>query len=160
VSQSSDTNDCIAAAIEEYSDMVRRICFLYLKNSADVEDVFQEVFLKFFQHYDSFESEAHQKSWLCRVAFNQCKDLHKSYWRKHVVGLEGQEIPYELPEQSELTGAVLELPDDQKEVVYLHYYEGRPVPEIAGIMQKNPNTVYSLLRRAKLRLKKKVSELE
>jgi len=160
VSQSSGTNDYITAAIEKYSDMVRRICFLYLKNNADVEDVFQEVFLKFFKNFDSFESEEHQKSWLCRVAFNQCKDLHKNFWRKNVVDLEGQEISYELPEQSDLTKAVLELPADQKEVVYLHYYEGRPIPEIAGIMQINPNTAYSLLRRAKIRLKKKVSELE
>jgi len=160
VRQLSGTNDYITAAIEKHSDMVRRICFLYLKNEVDVEDVFQEVFLKFFQNFDTFENEAHQKAWLCRVAFNQCKDPHRSFWRRNVVDLEGQEIPYELPEQSELTKAVLELPADQKELVYLHYYEGRPIPEIAEIMQKNPNTVYSLLRRAKTRLKKKVSELE
>ncbi|HOP11071.1 MAG TPA: sigma-70 family RNA polymerase sigma factor [Oscillospiraceae bacterium] len=160
MSQLSGTNDTITAAIEKYSDMVRRICFLYLKNDADVEDVFQEVFLKFFQNFDTFESEEHQKAWLCRVAFNKCKDLHKSFWRKNVVGIEDRELPYELPEQSEVTKAVLELPPDQKELIYLHYYEGRPIPEIAEIMQKNQNTVYSLLRRAKTRLKKKVSELE
>jgi len=160
VSQLSGTNDTITAAIEKYSDMIRRICFLYLKNDADVEDVFQEVFLKFFQNFDTFESEEHQKAWLCRVAFNKCKDLHKSFWRKNVVGIEDRELPYELPEQSDLTKAVLELPPDQKELIYLHYYEGRPIPEIAEIMQKNQNTVYSLLRRAKTRLKKKVSELE
>lgn len=160
MSQLSGTNDYITAAIEKYSDMIRRICFLYLKNNADVEDVFQEVFLKFFQNFDTFESEEHQKAWLCRVTFNKCKDLHKSFWRKNVVGLEDQEIPYETPEQSELTKAVLELPSDQRQLVYLHYYEGRPIPEIAEIMQKNPNTVYSLLRRAKSLLKKKVSELE
>lgn len=158
MSQLSGTNDYITAAIEKHSDMVRRICFLYLKNNADVEDVFQEVFLKFFQNYGTFESEAHQKSWLCRVTFNQCKDFHKSFWRKNVVNLDDQEIPYELPEQSELTKAVLELPSDQKEIVYLHYYEGRPIPEIAEIIQMNQNTAYSLLRRAKTRLKKKVSE--
>ncbi len=152
------TNDTVTAAIEKYSDMVRRICFLYLRNNADVEDVFQEVFLKFFQNFDTFENETHQKAWLCRAAFNKCKDLHKSFWRKNVVGLENQEIPYELPEPSNLTKAVLELPPDQKEVVYLHYYEGRPIPEIAEMMQKNQNTVYSLLRRAKLLLKTKVSE--
>ena len=34
-------------AIELYSDMIRRICLLHLKNHADTEDVFQEVFLKY-----------------------------------------------------------------------------------------------------------------
>ncbi len=78
MSQSLGTDDYVSAAIEKHADMVRRICFLYLGNSADVEDVFQEVFLKFFLRFDSFESEEHQKAWLCRVAFNQCKDLSKT----------------------------------------------------------------------------------
>jgi RNA polymerase sigma-70 factor (ECF subfamily) len=68
------------------------------------------------------------------------------------------EIPYENPEQQDLLKAVLCLPSDQKEVVYLHYYEDRTIPEIAEIMQKNTNTVYSILRRAKAQLKKKVGE--
>ena len=62
----------ISAAIDKYADMVRRICYLSLKNQSDVEDVFQDVFLKFFIHYGSFQNEQHQKAWLCRVAFNQC----------------------------------------------------------------------------------------
>ena len=70
------------------------------------------------------------------------------------------EIPYEDPEQQELIKTVLELPSDQKEVVYLHYYENRTIPEIAEIMQKNINTVYSILRRAKAQLKKKVGDDE
>lgn len=159
MSQSFGTGDDVSAAIEKYADMVRRICFLYLKNRADVEDVFQEVFLKFFLHYDTFESEDHQKAWLCRVAFNTCKDLCKSFWRRKIVSIEGVDFPYETPEQSEIVNAVLALPADQKEVVYLHYYESRSIPEIAQIMQKNANTVYSILRRAKAQLKKKAGEV-
>lgn len=158
MSQSLGTDDYISAAIEKHADMVRRICFLYLRNGADVEDAFQEVFLKFFLHYASFESDDHQKAWLCRVAFNKCKDLCKSFWRRRVVSIEDMEIPYENPEQDDLIKAVLGLPSDQKEVVYLHYYENRTIPEIAEIMQKNTNTVYSMLRRAKAQLKKKVGE--
>ena len=159
MSKSFGTDDYISAAIEKHADMVRRICFLYLKNSADVDDVFQEVFLKFFLNYDVFESEAHQKAWLCRVTFNQCKDLCKSFWRRNVVGIGETEIPFESPAQDELIRVVLALPPDQKEIVYLHYYEDRPIPEIAQIMRKNTNTVYSILRRAKSHLKKKVGEI-
>ena len=160
LSQSLGTNDYVSAAIEKHADMVRRICFLYLRNRADVEDVFQEIFLKFFLHYASFESEDHQKAWLCRVTFNQCKDLCKSFWRRRVVSIEEMEIPFENPEQSDLMKTVLALPFDQKEVVYLHYYENRTIPEIAEIMQKNTNTVYSILRRAKAQLKKRVGDNE
>lgn len=160
MSQLFGTDDDVSAAIEKHADMVRRICFLYLKNHADVEDVFQEVFLKFFLHYSSFESDEHQKAWLCRVAFNACKDLCKSFWHRSVVSIEDLEIPCETPEQRELMKTVLALPPDQKEVVYLHYYENRTIPEIAEIMQKNTNTVYSILRRAKAQLKKKLGEVD
>ncbi len=160
MNQSFAIDDYISAAIDKHADMVRRICFLHLRNSADVEDVFQEVFLQFFLHYDSFENQAHQKAWLCRVTFNKCKDLSKSFWRKQVVSIEDLEIPVETPEQGELLQIVLTLPPDQKAVVYLHYYEQRPIPEIAEILQKNVNTVYSILRRAKARLKNKVGDDE
>jgi RNA polymerase sigma-70 factor (ECF subfamily) len=148
----------ISMAIEKHADMVRRICFLYLKNRADVEDVFQEVFLKFFLHADSLQDEEHQKAWLCRVTFNKCKDLSRCFWRKKVVSLDDEQIPYENAEQGELIEAVLQLPSEEKELIYLHYYEGRPIPEIAVIIGKKTNTVYTQLRRAKRLLKEKVGE--
>ena len=36
-----------ARAIERYGDMVRRLCLVHLKNPADTEDIFQNVFLKY-----------------------------------------------------------------------------------------------------------------
>jgi len=152
--------DPVAVAIEKYADMVRRICFLYLRNSSDVEDVFQEVFLKFFLYVPQFENEQHEKAWLCKVTFNKCKDLNRSLWRHKVVSLENLEIPYENQEQGDLIRAVLQLPSKYKEVIYLHYYEGWTIPEIAGIMQKNVNTVYTNLRRAREKLKAKVGEID
>ncbi len=147
--QSFGTDDAVSAAIERHADMVRRICFLYLKDYSDVEDVFQEVFLKFFLNADTFESPEHEKAWLCRVTFNKCKDLCRSFWRKKVVSIEEMDIPYESPEQEEIVEAVLRLPSEFKDLIFLHYYEGRPVPEIAEILRENVNTVYSRLRRAK-----------
>lgn len=151
--------DVVAKAIEKYADMVRRICFLYLRNKTDVEDVFQEVFLKFFLHADSLQNEQHERAWLCRVTFNKCKDLCKSSWRRKVVSIEDMEIPYETPEQGELIQMVLKLPPKYKEVVYLHYYEGRSIPEIAQLLQEKPNTVYTQLRRAKSKLKQKMGDM-
>ena len=42
-------------ALKLYADTVRRICFMYLKNDTDVEDVFMEVFLKYLLNPSSFE---------------------------------------------------------------------------------------------------------
>lgn len=158
MNQSLGTDDVVSIAIEKHADMVRRICYLYLRNSADVEDVFQDVFLKFFLNSNSLRDEEHQKAWLCRVTFNRCKDLCKSFWRKNVVSLEENDIPYENPEQGELMKAILQLSPEDKELIYLHYFEGRTIFEISESMQKNVNTVYSQLRRAKLKLKRKMED--
>ena len=158
MNQSLGTNDAISIAIEKYSDMVRRICFLYLRDNASVEDIFQEVFLKFFLNIDSLPDEKHQKAWLCRVTFNKCKDICKSSWFKKVVSIEEMDIPYESREEGELIEAVRQLPAKYKELIYLHYYEDRTVPEIASILHKNQNTVYTQLRRAKAKLKDKLED--
>ena len=84
-----------------------------------------------------------------------CKDLLKSFFRSRTVSLEA--LPDYLPElpaeQHRVMEAVLSLPKQYREVVYLHYYEGYTAPEIAGILRQNVNTVYTHLRRAKDALK-------
>jgi len=54
-----------------------------------------------------------------------------------------------MPGQSGLIEAVLALPKQYREVIYLHYYEGYAASEIAKILRRNPNTVYTHLRKAK-----------
>jgi RNA polymerase sigma-70 factor (ECF subfamily) len=150
----------ISNTIEKYGDMVRRISFLYFSNRADVEDVFQEVFLQYFLNIDKIKDEEHKKAWLCRVTFNKCNDLKKSFWRRNVVSLDKVEVPFENEEQSEIIAAVFKLQNDYKNIIYMHYYEGYTIPEIAEILNKNINSVYSLLRRAKGKLKKELGEIE
>ena len=48
-------------AIERYADTVRRICMIHLKNHADTEDIFQNVFLKYVLSTAVFESEEHER---------------------------------------------------------------------------------------------------
>jgi RNA polymerase sigma-70 factor (ECF subfamily) len=74
-------------AVEKYADTVRRICFIHLKNFSDVEDVFQNVFLKYLLHNKPFDSDEHERAWLIRVAVNSCKDLLKSFFRRKVFSL-------------------------------------------------------------------------
>ena len=150
----------ISNTIEKYGDMVRRISFLYFNNRVDVEDVFQEVFLQYFLNIEKIKDEEHKKAWLCRVTFNKCNDLSKSFWRRKVVSLDQIEVPFETEQQSELITAVLKLRGDYKDIIYMHYYEGYTIPEIAEILNKNINSVYSLLRRAKAKLKKELGEIE
>ena len=145
-----------ARAIERYGDMVRRLCLVHLKNPADTEDIFQNVFLKYVLSPVVFESPEHEKAWLIRVTLNACKDLVKSFFRSRTVPLEellDQPAPL-LEEHREVLEAVLALPQKYRDAVYLHYYEGYTAAEIGKLLGKNTNTVYTLLTRAREQLRK------
>ena len=142
-------------AVDLYGDTVRRICMIHLKNKADTEDIFQNVFLKYVLRTAPFDSPEHEKAWIIRVTVNACRDLVKSFFRSRTVSLDQLiEKPQDMPEDhSDILEAVLELPARFRDVVYLHYYEGYSAPEIGRILKKNPNTVYTLLARARQLLK-------
>lgn len=152
----------INRAVDEYSDMVRRLCMLHLKNYADTEDIFQTVFLKYALSSVEFKSKEHEKAWMIRVTINACKDLLKSFFRKHTVSIDQLiEEPAPVPQDHrEVLEAVLSLPKKYKDVVYLHFYEGYTAPQIGKILGKNVNTVYTLLTRAKKILKTKLGGSE
>ena len=142
-------------AIEQYADLVLRLCMVHLNNSADAEDIFQTVFLKYALSSRHFETPEHEKAWLIRVTVNACKDLLKSFFRKHTVSLDevADGVPAVPAEHHAVLEAVRSLPKDYRDAVYLHYYEGYTAPEIAVILKKNPNTVYTHLTRARKMLK-------
>ena len=119
-------------AIERYSDTVRRICAVHLKNDADTEDIFQTVFLKYVLSSVSFESDEHEKAWFIRVTINACKDLLKSFFRSHTVSLdEIIELSSELPKDyRDVWEAVFSLPQKYRDVVYLFYFEEYTTPQM------------------------------
>ena len=152
--------ETVNRAIERYADTVKRVCMLYLKNSADTEDIFQTVFLKYALSSDSFENEEHEKAWLIRVTINACKDVLKSFFRRVIVPLEViPEMPSDRPpDYSDVWEAVLSLPPKYRDVIYLHYYEDYTAPQIGTILRKNVNTIYTLLNRARQMLRAKLKE--
>ena len=134
--------------IEQHADTVKRICVMYLKYT--LSSVL-------------FESAEHEKAWLIRVTINECKDVLKSmFHRKATLPLEEiKSLPAEQKaDYSEVIGAVAKLPSKYRDVVYLYYYEGYSAAEIGRILDKNTNTIYTLLARAKNKLKEKLGGCE
>ena len=48
--------------VEKYSEMVYRLAFSQLRSKTDADDVYQEVFFRYFRRQPSFQSEAHRKA--------------------------------------------------------------------------------------------------
>jgi len=142
-------------AIEKYADMVRRLCFVHLKNHHDAEDIFQDVFLKYVLCDTEFQSDTHEKAWLIRVTINACRDTLKSFFRKKTSSFEDllYEPVYIDDSKKEVLDAVLKLPDKYKDVVYLFYFEGYSALEISAMLKRKENTIYTWLSRAKALLK-------
>ena len=137
-------------AIEQYADTVKRICLYRLKNPTDAEDIFQEVFLKYYLREEPFLDETHEKAWFLRVTINACKDHLRSLFRHRTTPLELlKQEPSLTDEHLQVLSALLSLPEKYRDVIYLHYYEGYSAPEMAEILHKKENTIYSLLSRGR-----------
>ncbi len=148
-----ENHQALTEALGLYSNMVWRLCRIHLRNTADCEDVLQEVFLRLLKNTVAFENEEHRKAWLCRVTLNLCKDMKKSFWKRKVDPLEEIEVTWENDEERSVTEAVMKLPDQQRSVVHLHYYEGYSIPEISRMLGRKENTLYSDLNRARKTLR-------
>ena len=145
-------------AIGLYAGMIRRICLYHLQGSADTEDVFQNVFLKYLLHDGAFADAGHEKAWFIRVSINACKDHLRSLFRHRTVPLEvlAKDAAALEPDHREVLEAVLSLPAKYKDAIYLHYYEGYSAAEIASIVNAKEATVYSLLSRGRSLLREKL----
>lgn len=150
-------------AIHLYGDSVKRVCMVYLKNSADTEDIFQNVFIKYATRSPQFESDEHEKAWVLRVAINECKDFLKSFYKRNIMParpdlLIHQQTTSLSTERSKVLEAVLSLPRRYREVIYLFYYEDYSAVKIAEVLNKNANTIYTRLARGRDMLKAELGD--
>lgn len=140
---------------DKYKDTIYRIALNYLKNTHDADDIVQDVLMKLYTNNGEFESEEHIRNWLIRVSINLCKNVLRAPWRRKNVNLNelSNYITFEQREQSELFMLVMGLPTKNRVVLYLFYYEGFSVKEIAKMLNLKESAVTSRLSRARNQLK-------
>lgn len=143
-----------------FAPAIYRLAYARTGSRADAEDVMQEVFLRLVRHKPAFDSEAHARAWLLKVASNCAADLFRLPWRKREEPLEGDLPAPEQPEAGSVTEAVLSLPARYRIPIHLYYYEDYSVAEIAKIIGKSEGTVKSRLFRARNLLRERLKEEE
>ena len=146
-------------SIERYSDMIYRIAVTITKNEEDAKDVFQETFLRLVRNHEKIVSEEHLKAWLIRVVSNCAKTRVSSPWNRNTQGFEKeretQESSYE-PGENRLLSELKKLPQKYSVVLYLYYYEGYSIKEIGKLLEKNENTIKTLMSRGRELLRDKL----
>lgn len=140
--------------VRKYADPVLSACIMRLGNEADADDCFQNTFLKLYTDPPEFREEEHIKAWLLRVAINECKNFIRD--NRKTVPLDS--IPSVAQPNSDdirdISWALMRVEGEYREALYLYYVEQYRVREIAEILDKNPNTVKTLLSRGRKKLKK------
>lgn len=144
---------------EAYSDTVLRIAVQNTRNYHDAEDVVQEVFMRLARSTEvsaaGFSDENHKKAWLIRVTINLCRDLNRFSAFRKFQPLE--EYPCVSTDgnlhRCELLELIRKLPEARRNAIYLFYYEGMSIEEIAAATGKSTGTVGSDLYRARKQLR-------
>ena len=135
-------------------DTVYRICYSFMKNKPEAEDMVQETFLRLIASGKTFENQRHEKAWLIVTASNLCKDQLKRLYRNDEDLDDHTELAGDPgPKENPVLEAILHLPSDYKTVVYLYYYEGYSTGESAKFLRCPQPTVRTRLTRARKQLK-------
>ena len=138
-------------------DRVYRTAMVFMKNTQDAEDIVQSVFLTLIEKGIQFDTPEHEKAWFIVTTRNRCKDILKSYWRKSVDLIdEGMDVTAadgtESQDDDSRTDAldvIMNLPEDQREIILLHYYEGYTVNETAQMLNLSESKIRSQIASAK-----------
>ena len=141
--------------VRKYSAAVYRAAYSCTGSRPDSEDIMQETFLRLYQSGKLFRDDEHVKAWLIRVAINRARDILRSNKRKQA---EGSQLDENTAADSaaftdDLDEAMKALPEEYRIAVYLQYYEGYGVKDIARIMRISEANAKIRLKRARDRLR-------
>lgn len=141
--------DDIEALLNEYGNLLFRLCLILLKNESDAEDVIQETYMKYFQKSPEFKNKEHQKAWFIRVATNNCRDILRYRARHPEVMFE--DILKTVSDSSDtgILEALTTLPEKYRLVLTLYYIEDYPIADIAKIIRKSSSAVKMRLQKGR-----------
>lgn len=137
-----------------------------VKNPADAQDALQDTYLLLFRNLDKIDPPTALVAYLNRLSYYVSKNISKSRGRFHRRTVDIEEIrdlsddqttPQERIEQEETSGTILhaleELPELERVILSLHYYQKQTLQEIAWSMSLSLSTIKRSHRQAKAHLK-------
>ena len=144
---------------EFYDRQVKRVyqlAMVMMGNISDAEDVTQTVFLKAWEKKPDFRDADHEIAWILTTTRNQCKDIHKSFYRRKRADLENApepQVTLETQMDSEIWEALQSLAEKYNMVLYLYYYEGYSVRELSVILRRRESTLQTQLATGRKQMK-------
>ncbi len=150
--------------VERYQRSVYRLCYRYVNNHEDANDVAQEAFLRAYKAIGRFRGDSAFSTWIYRIAVNACLNFRAA--RRPPA----DELPESLPDrglpaserlerderQNLVRAAVTRLPERQRATLILKVYHDLSHEEVARILGSTVGTVKANLFHALANLRKHV----
>ena len=155
----STYEETLIRLVDEYQEMLVRLCFVCLQDTELARDATQETFLKAYRGLSSFHGGCSEKTWLSKIAINTCRSMKRTAWWRHI---DRRVIPDDLPlaaeaacpeEEIDLMCAIMALPAKLKEVILLYYWQEMTVEEIAHALGLAHASVSGRLKRGREKLR-------
>jgi RNA polymerase sigma-70 factor (ECF subfamily) len=150
--------------VERHQRSAIATCLAVLRDRQLAEDAAQDAFLAAYQSLKSLRDPSTFGGWLLSIARNRATRLVRQRSRNHQtirVYAEASERsvnPEDLLSDETLLTTLAALPDHERSVVMLRYFDGHPVADIAAITGRPIGTVTKQLQRAHERLRKALRE--
>ncbi len=130
--------------VREYQERVYWHVRKMVIDHEDADDLVQEIFVKVWKNLGSFREDAKLYTWIYRIATNECLTFLKKKKRKYFVpiGDVTKELSEKLDEDVNISGdevqlklqkALLKLPDKQRAVFNMKYFDEMKFSEIAEV---------------------------
>lgn len=156
--ENNNINDKLEELIlTSYEDMYR-MAFTYMRNEQDSMDVVQETVLKAIKGVPKVKEEAFLKTWLFRILINTAID--ELGQKKKVLPLlaENEGAKEDIYEDTDILKQLDRLEENEKIVIKLRYFEEWKIEDISTFLEKNVNTVKSILYRALRKMKTELTK--
>lgn len=163
--------------LNRHKNKIYTSIYLFVKDTAKAEDIFQEVFIKIIDtlRKGKYNHEGKFLQWAMRIAYNMCVDNFRRSKRRTKVSstdtfdiFDVLECPHPNMEEdmirnqthNKVRQLVDQLPPEQREVVILRHYADMSFKEIAQLTRVSINTALGRMRYALINMRKMVEEKE
>jgi RNA polymerase sigma-70 factor (ECF subfamily) len=137
-----------------------RIAYSILGNRTEAEDAAQEAITRCWRKLNQLRPGMPVRPWFFAIVVNQCRSVRRTRWF-HTVRvadvIRGQRDEPNL-ETIDLQRAIRELPANDRQVIFLHFYLDLPVEEVAMSLGISPAATKGRIYRACRRLKSDLQE--
>lgn len=130
-----------------------RLAYSYVRNDADAGDIVQNGAYKAIRHSSSLKNVEHAGTWLYRIMLNEIFAFCKQRKSEPLDSVTKEPHSEDVYEDVDLKRALETLPDQDRMIVELKYFEDMKLEDIAAVMNENLNTVKSRLYRSLKKLK-------